>query len=201
MDRAGDVMKLVREMMTTPNEQNYEEDCVEVGGALHTRRLAPTSHVKSEMDAKLGRYRTKFASLRQQAPFAFSISPPGLGNTPHHIAFDSGFAAPTTGDEIDIMTRAETPGYGTFSAGFVLRTGPTSLYRPGDRILFGRAGLLRSHQRLNSSEVIAIPPNMSYVDACVTIPPMAAAYEAIVDIARARTSDKFLVHDGASVIG
>ncbi|RYP06667.1 hypothetical protein DL765_009401 [Monosporascus sp. GIB2] len=215
-DKSALVMGLVQEMLATPDQQNYEEEYIEVDGVLHTRRLVEASTLKAEIDSKLTPYHTETISLRRQAPFALSMSSPGFMNTPHYVASEPGFGAPPRQDEIDIMIRAvslqprdhalalgyqSTSGYGTFCAGFVLRAGPESPYRPGDRIFIGRVGLFRSHLRLGSNEVVSLPAGLSYSDACWIAAPMMAAYEVINDVAHVRASDKILVHDGDCPIG
>lgn len=221
-NKVSHLVKVASEMASRPPLENYEQDYVEMDGRLHTRRLVEAQYLKADMESRLMPYEVISTSLGQtRTRFVFSNSSiPGLenANAPHYEEYNAASEEDEPeGDMVEIEVKAvslqyrdriaalgheEEPRFGDFFAGVVLRAGPTvTTVRPGDRVLAVQAGSFRSHVRVSSQAVAALPDDVSFADACAAVGPTAAAYHALVDVGRVRRRDVILVHDGASPIG
>ncbi|KAL2758194.1 hypothetical protein ACRALDRAFT_1040239 [Sodiomyces alcalophilus JCM 7366] len=221
-NKVSHLVKVASEMASRLPLENYEQEYVETDGLLHTRRLVEAQYLKADMESRLMPYEVVSTSLgRTQTRFAFSNSSiPGLENasTPHYDEYNpASEEEEPEGDTVEIAVKAvslqyrdrvaalgheEEPTFGDYFAGVVLRTGPAATtVRPGDRVLAAQAGSFRSHVRVSSQAVAALPDDVSFADACAVVGPAAAAYHALVDVGRVRRRDVILVHDGASPIG
>ncbi|KAJ2997560.1 hypothetical protein NUW58_g619 [Xylaria curta] len=210
------VIKVLGEVLERRDGHNYEEEYIEIGGILHTRRPIDASSVKSQVNARLISHRPHKASLKSLAPFVFKSSSQVL-NKPHFSEINLADHMVSSGSNICIMIRAvslqardralalkhedDPSNYGSFSTGFVIKSPPQSPFRAGDRVYVNGQGLLRSKLWVQPTEIERLPLDISYVDACVTIPPMMTVYTALAKAFHFKNNGRVLVQEAVSLIG
>ncbi|KAI1371682.1 putative polyketide synthase [Hypoxylon crocopeplum] len=209
------VMQIVHEMAARTSHQNYEQEYVEMDGILHTRRLVEAQYLKSEMDKRLGPYEIQPISVGEDASFTLSTGFQDQ-DEPHYIPMPKLLDETLGPDDVDMLVKAvslgpgdriaalgseESPLFGSFCSGVVLRAGPEAPFHAGDRVVAAWSSSFRSHVRVLSDAVARIPHDLSFTDACCVVPAAAAAYNALVEVGRVQPSDWVLVRNGASPAG
>ncbi|KAI1484806.1 hypothetical protein F5X96DRAFT_405702 [Biscogniauxia mediterranea] len=209
------ILQVLHEMMSWVPPQRYEEEYVEQGGFLHTRRLVEANYLKSIMNERLTPYNISSLPIRAQAPFNLAITPAGTENTPHYIS-SAPFPETLEGDIVELAVKAvslrpqgqlgaqgreEYQSLGSACTGIILRTAPDAAFSPGDHVFVACGGSLSSHLRISARKIVIIPNDLSFADACRVMPARAAAYHALVEVGRVQPGESVLVHDGASPVG
>lgn len=205
--------KIVREMISTPIYQPYEEEYIEIDGILHIRRLVEAEHFRSTIESRLRTHETVQRSPASGIQFVLSASP---GNDPQfknismippqeldQDAVDLEVKAFTlrAEDYVDTLGYEEAPTSSRYASGVVQTAGLKSGYSPGDRVFVANTSAAASHLRVPSQAVIKIPEELQFGDACWAFPPMIAAYHSLVEVACVRHDDSILILGGATPIG
>lgn len=91
-------------------------------------------------------------------------------------------------------------------AGTVTRVGSSaasreSALRPGDRVVMGTEGCMRSHPRAPADYAFKIPDGLSLNEAVAAIAPGTSAYHALVNVAQLQPGEKVLIHSAAGATG
>lgn len=87
-------------------------------------------------------------------------------------------------------------------AGTVTRVGPScSSVRPGDRVVMGSLGSMRSHPRADAGAVLKVPDGLSMNQAVAVITPGMTAYHSLVNVARLQSGETVLIHSAAGATG
>ncbi|KUI64108.1 Lovastatin diketide synthase LovF [Cytospora mali] len=88
-------------------------------------------------------------------------------------------------------------------AGTVTRVGSvaSSSVQPGDRVIMGIEGCMRSHPRAPTDAVFKIPDGLSMDEAVAAISPGTTAYHALVNVSRLQPGEKILIHSAAGATG
>lgn len=211
---AAMLRQVIREMTFWAPARNYEQEYIEMGGRLHTRRLVEANYLKAQMDAKMVPYHTSARPFHAQVPFKM-CSTSDEAYIPHYVALPPKASAPE-GDLVDIAVKAislqpqdrsqiegkdSSQVYGTAYAGIVVEAGPEASFLPGDRVFAAHRDAVSSRVRISSKAIVRIPAQDSYADACRLIPPRVAAFTALVDTAHIQPNQSVLIHNGASLSG
>ncbi|KAI0378207.1 putative polyketide synthase [Hypomontagnella monticulosa] len=199
---------IVQEMLSKTPHSNYEQDYVEIGGRLHTKRLVEANYLQSAVETRIAPHEVIPTRLDSGTEFTTAISPSGRQSTPHFIEAAPLFPPEPEDDYADvavkaasIMGRKEDQNLGKYYSGIIIKAGPNSNLHPGDRV-FAVSSSFRSVLRLPSQAVSKISsPDISLSDACWAVPPIAAAYTALVEVGRVRPGDSILVDAGISLVG
>lgn len=104
-DNISSLVLFLSAMMSRTSSTSYEEEYVELGGLLHTRRLVDANYVKLSMDAKLAPYEVSALPLRSQIPFEMTVGSWDEKDTAHYIA-SSPFSDIPKGDGVDVALKA-----------------------------------------------------------------------------------------------
>lgn len=73
--------------------------------------------------------------------------------------------------------------------------------QPGDRVVMGAEGSMRSHPRAPADYAFRIPEGLSLNEAVAAIAPGTSAYHALVNVARLQAGEKVLIHSAAGATG
>ncbi|OTA81899.1 hypothetical protein M434DRAFT_37315 [Hypoxylon sp. CO27-5] len=210
VDKTVPIVQVLREMVMWVPAQSYEQEYVEQGGFLHTRRLVEANYLKSIMDAKLAPYEVSSGPLSTQVPFRLSIPSIGTENTSQYIASEP-FPGTIQADMVEVSLKAVSfrphgqtwaQGFdGGACAGIIVRAGPNTAFSPGDRVFLTCGNSLSSHIRTSTKRVVRICESLSFTDACRELPARIAAYHALVQVGHVQAGNSVLVHDGAYLVG
>ncbi|RWA08359.1 hypothetical protein EKO27_g6749 [Xylaria grammica] len=86
--------------------------------------------------------------------------------------------------------------------GTVTRVGSAcSSVKPGDRVIMGTFGSMRSHPRARADAVLKVPDCLSLNEAVAVINPGMTAYHSLVTVARLQRGEKILIHSAAGATG
>lgn len=87
-------------------------------------------------------------------------------------------------------------------AGTVTRVGSSCLsVQPGDRVVMGSFGSIRSHPRAEAGAVLKVPKGLSMNQAVAVITPGMTAYQSLVNVAGLQNGETVLIHSVASATG
>lgn len=89
-------------------------------------------------------------------------------------------------------------------AGTVVRVGSgcdESGLQPGDRVILGIPGCMRTHPRAPAAHVLKIPPALTPHQAASIMVPGVTAYQGLMNIARLRRGETILIHSAAGSTG
>lgn len=87
-------------------------------------------------------------------------------------------------------------------AGVVTEAGASAGFNPGDRVCaFALSGGFRSYVRVAASQVMAIPPGMSFTEASAVPLAYTTAQYALSHVARLRVGETILIHAAAGGVG
>lgn len=209
--------KIVREMLERPPHQNYEQDYTEFEGMLYTRRLVEANHLKSSIDERVVPYRVEPTTVGGKHRFKASTSS-GLGSprSPYYVEDCDLPPATIAADFVEIAVRAvylqsedriayleqdENSKYGSHCSGVVVRAGSNCSLIPGDHVIATHPESFRSHISTHHNRVAKISTALSFADACHSIPRIASAYAAYMQVGTIKYGESVLVHDGASHFG
>lgn len=150
-------------------------------------------------------------------PLALQVGAPGLLDT---LRFSEDLVCYTDlgTDEVEIKAEAWPVSFrdvfialgrlgreqmGFECAGTVTRVGSAASlsFQPGDRVIMGIEGCMRSHPRAPADAVFKIPDELSLNEAVAAISPGASAYHALVNVARLQPGEKILIHSAAGATG
>ncbi|RDA90934.1 hypothetical protein CP533_5339 [Ophiocordyceps camponoti-saundersi (nom. inval.)] len=216
------IVRVAERMLSRHARQAYEQEYLEIGGYLHTRRLVAASDLKSAMERKLVPYETVKTRLDSQHRFELSTLTLDPNAVPCFVRQDIS-ETQEADDLVDLVMKAaclqshhrstalgrmSQPGDSTLHyvcSGVVLshRTKVESelALQIGDRVLFAWNGPLRSHVRLSPRHVVKLPDELSFAGACAGSHFLTAAYHALIETAGLNKTHSVLVRDGASPIG
>lgn len=86
--------------------------------------------------------------------------------------------------------------------GTVTRVGSScSSVQPGDRVVMGSLGSMRSHPRAEAGAVLKVPDGLSMNQAVAVITPGITAYHSLVNVASLKSGETVLVHSAAGATG
>ncbi|KAI1777435.1 putative polyketide synthase [Hypoxylon cercidicola] len=207
--------RIAAQMISKGPHEHYEQDYVEIDGLLNTRRLVEARYLTDEIDAKVRPYELVPTTLNNNSRFTLSDDYSGVGHSLGYVEVEAPSKLPSH-DDIDISVQAAvledrdysiSPGltknrsFGRYCSGVVVDAGEKTAFHPGDRVFAVSDSAFHSHLRLSSSEVIPIPVNLSFVDACWAVPLISAAHQVLIGMSRAQSTDSVLIHGGITPIG
>ncbi len=211
------VMNVAKEMLSREAHQSYEQDYSEIDGLLYTRRLNEAAHIKSAIDARVAPYQDVPTPLDGSARFKVStVAFSGADDSPHYVQIPEAPQKLSSNDTVEILVRATTlqsrarnlvlenkddPTQGNYCSGTVSRANARSGFVPGDRVLAAYKGVIASHVEVSSQLVALLPVDLSFTDACSILPPVVAAYHAIVEVAVVKPRQSILIYNGATAFG
>lgn len=93
--------------------------------------------------------------------------------------------------------------FGWECAGQVTRVGSacSDQFKPGDRVVMGAFGSIRSRPRAKVQAVQKIPDSLSYLDVVSHVNPAMTAWYGLVHLARLQKGEKVLIHSAAGATG
>lgn len=197
-------VKVVMEMGSKVPEAQYEQEYIAIDGTLHTRRLVEAADFTASVEEK--------TAPSQEIPV------PCDGKTRFKISHESSEARhilhyeqtapaskPLQTGEVEVLVKALALGTGKdeggHCAGSVVRTSSDTGYHVGDRVFATFPGQIFSHLVVSARLTVRIPEDMSFSDSCFVIPPKITAFHASVEVGRAQSDSRVLVHNGASPAG
>lgn len=215
--RVSHMTKVIKEMVSRSGNSQYEQEYVAIDGVLHTWRLVEASDLMSIVESKSAPYQTVSVPCDGTVRFGVSCEPSNNGQDqfPHYVQT----GPPGTslrGDEVEINVRSMTLGprdrpgsaeheysFGHCCSGIVLRVGPDARFQSGERVIaMCRTSVaVCSHMTVSSREVISIPEQLSFPDACSTIPPILAAFHTLFELGHVQPGVSVLVQNGATPLG
>lgn len=149
-------------------------------------------------------------------PLKFDVGRPGTLDTLRFIEDDVA-QQELDADQIEIAARAwglsfrdvfialgrlEEDDFGLDAAGYITKVGSNcQSFKPGDRVVMLKCGLMRQYARSHRLEVIKIPDSMTFEDAASVPGPAATAYYCLVKIARLKKGERVLIHSAAGATG
>lgn len=213
------LVKVAVEMTHRDPGRPYEQEYLEINGLLHTRRLVEAADLKSEMDARLRTYKTVKTPL--DGVSRLHLSTDTSGDRPYPVFVPDLFeeSAELGDSDLEILARAVylPPHQGArvlgaeddkeyasyYCAGTILAVGNQAgeHFRPGDRVLAGCKGSIRSHLRMPAQLVVKLPAGSSPADACAEISILATAHYLLANIGHVQPSDAVLVHQASTPLG
>ena len=211
---ARHVFKVAERILATPTGENYEQRYVEEAGFLHTDRIAEAGDLRRTVHAKLAPEQTKTVKLAGQN---FKLGIAKIGDLPslRYVGETFGTADPAP-EEVEIQVRAvaiESRDYrramgktqkiqfGNAVAGTVEKAGAGSGFEVGTPVFSIGKDTFRSKFRAAKEYIHQIPEGIAFTDATFSVPALAAAYYAIVEVGRWRKGDKVLIYHSAGFIG
>ncbi|XXH04686.1 hypothetical protein Hte_011108 [Hypoxylon texense] len=215
------VMHIVKEMATRRVNEPYEQEYLEIGGYLQTRRLVEANDLKSTMDVKLAPYEVAKIPLDGKCQFKLSTSAFDLKAAPFFIQSEVPLPPKIWCDDgVNIMVKAvsiqsqnqaaalgqdgnaNTPTY-YYCSGVVLEPipGSKSTLRPGDRVVTSCNGAIHSHISSSTRDIAKLPEGLSFTDACAASPYSVTVYQALVEIGCVKKSDSVLIYNGSAALG
>ncbi|CAH0052187.1 unnamed protein product [Clonostachys solani] len=101
------------------------------------------------------------------------------------------------------LAKLGNEGLGFECGGIVSRVGAecSGEFQPGDRVVMGVVGSIRSHPRAPKQVVHKIPDGVSLEDVVAAMTPAMTAWKSLVDIARLQSGEKILIHSAAGGTG
>lgn len=101
------------------------------------------------------------------------------------------------------LGRLPGKGLGYDCAGIVTRTGSAveGRFQPGDRVVGGSFGAMRTYPRIHTSTLAKVPDTVSLEVAASFMTPGITAYHSLIKVARLQKSDKILIHSAAGATG
>ncbi|RCI07613.1 hypothetical protein L249_1652 [Ophiocordyceps polyrhachis-furcata BCC 54312] len=229
-DKLPHIVRVAGRMLSQDARQAYEQEYLEIGGFLHTRRLVVASDLKSTIHGKLVPYENVKTRLDGQNRFELSTLTFDPNAVPCFVRPEIS-EMPRTGEAeevehvINLLVKAaclqphhrstalgqrsspsDSPFYFmcsgvVLSAGTDHRPGMEEAIQTGDRVLFAWNGPLCSHVRLPWRYAVKIPDELSFAGACAGSPFLAAAYHALIERGGLNSRHSLLVRHGASPIG
>lgn len=222
------LVQVTQEMLTRESGAGYEQDYMEMGGLLHTRRLVGAGDIKTSMDERLLPYKEVLMNT-DEARFQLSTKT-FLGTDDDNANWISlPKAEELSREHLEVQIKAvsmlqphsregaliasSSPlshhggsiGIGNFYAGVVnqIGSGVSSVFQTGDRVFGSRPHdvSLRSHLEVNTSGIARIPPTLSFEEACSLLPPTVLAYHAMVEVSQIKPSHRVLIHSAMTQVG
>ncbi|KAJ8123514.1 hypothetical protein ONZ43_g560 [Nemania bipapillata] len=210
------VTRILEEMYRKHTDQNYEQEYIEIDGLLHTRRLVEANRPKSAMDERMMPLVATPMKLDTEPRFTTTVRAIGDSRNPCYVETPSLSDSLCEENSVDIAVKAvalqlvdhpSSHGHGdkhelgNFFAGEVAESHERSQFRPGSQVFGTCPGALRSHVSVSSHLLVEIPAELTYSEACFTMPPFCIAYAALFETGRVTAADTVLVDGGTSPIG
>ncbi|KAI0388440.1 hypothetical protein F5Y17DRAFT_463704 [Xylariaceae sp. FL0594] len=123
---------------------------------------------------------------------------------PYEIEIESKAWALNFRDVFVALGRLPGDGLGFDCAGIVTRVGSAcdaTIIRPGDRVCGCSSGCMRTYPRFLATEMVKIPPGLSFETAVSAISPLMTAHHCLLAVARLRREDKILIHSASGTTG
>lgn len=186
------------------------------GGHLTIARMTHDIRLDKERASRVhAQLRTE--EWQSGPPLALQVGAPGLLDT-LRFTEDQEWYTDLGADEVEIKAEAWPVSFrdvfiafgrlgreemGFECAGTVIRVGPAASLRfqPGDRVIMGIEGCMRSHPRAPTDAVFKIPDGLTLNEAVAAISPGVSAYQALVNVSRLQPGEKILIHSAAGATG
>lgn len=207
--------RIATQMVSKGPHEHYEQDYVEIDDLLHTRRLVEARYLTDEIDSKIRPYELVTTTLNSNSRFTLSDDYSGVDHSLSYVEVESPSELPGH-DDLEISVKgvvledrdysvplglAKSRSFGRYCSGVVVDAGENTAFHPGDHVFAVSDSAFHSHLRLSSSEVIPIPNDQFFWDACWAVPLISAAYQVLIGMSRAQSTDSVLVHGGTTLIG
>ncbi|KAI1264012.1 putative polyketide synthase [Xylariaceae sp. FL1019] len=213
------IMSIAAEMMQWVPFSSYEEEYIQVDGALHTERLVEANHITTSLQASLAPFRVSPLPLDRDTRFALQLDRKEVMGRTRFVTAEPLSSRCVGQDDVDVSVRSSSlqswggsrdahRGGGmrqTACAGVVLRAGSASGFGIGDRVFIRCDGLpvniLESQVRVASEHVVKMDPAITFSQCCGYAPPRLVAFDMLCGIAQVRRTDKILIHRSLTPTG
>ncbi|KAF2264111.1 ketoacyl-synt-domain-containing protein [Lojkania enalia] len=211
---ARHIFQVVERILSTPAGSNYEQEYVEVGGYLSTDRIVEAAYLRQITNAKLVPQQSTTVRLEDQN-FKLGIAQIGNLETLRYVQEAPLSTEPRPGEvEIQVsavaiesrdyrraMGKTQKVQFGNACAGTIGKAGLHSGFNIGDRVFYVGKNTFKSRIRTPDHYVRKLPDGLDFADCCLSIPALAAAHHALVDVGRWREGDTVLIYPCAGFIG
>ncbi|KAI0509538.1 hypothetical protein F5B22DRAFT_658101 [Xylaria bambusicola] len=195
-------------------EQSADSEFIVRNGRLHIGRLAHVADLEDEVRSYI-KPRVMNEPWGQGPALSLMASTPGLIDTlrfvediqhkkligPQEVEIKAKAWPISFRDVFIALGRLGTEGLGFECAGTVTRAGADTDFQPGERVCMVVPGCMRTYPRAHARSVFRIPDTMSFDDVVAALNPGMTAYQALVNTARIKRSDKVLIHSAAGSTG
>ncbi|KAI0484906.1 hypothetical protein GGR56DRAFT_680801 [Xylariaceae sp. FL0804] len=197
--------------------KSQEIEFVVQDGHITVGRMVHEGELEEERVSHI-RPRPQTEKWKDGPPVVFEVQKPGMLDSLGFVE-DPVFPDDLGADEVEIAAEAWPVSFrdvfvalgkidnsaklGWECAGRVTRVGAAGLgsLNPGDRVVMGAFGCMRSRPRSSIHAVQRIPDDMSLIDAVCHVNPGMTAWHGLVNLARLQTGEKVLIHSAAGATG
>lgn len=216
IDAAVSVVDVLRQCFIA-NPASAETEFVMCDGQLHIPRATREINLDHE---RLSRLHPQLLSesLHPGPPLMVTVGTPGLLDS-LRLEEDPVCQDELRPDEVEVKAQAWVLNFrdvfialgrlgseklGFDLAGTVIRVGSgceESGLQPGDHVILGIPGCMRTHPRAPAAHVLKIPPTLTPHQAASIMVPGVTAYQGLMNIARLQRGETILIHSAAGSTG
>ena len=210
------IVELVRRVAESAVE-SLETNYAATRGMLHISRISENGPMDRRVAQGILPRQQEECQLTSGTQVALNLSSPGHLNTLEWMSCEGALdqSLPDK-DEVIVEVRAfgltlkdyliasgqlNELDLGTECAGIIQAAGDQSSFHPGDRVCLVDASTSRSVVRVKASAVVAIPSEMSFIEAASMPNALWLSYQALVHVARLQVGETALIHQGSSSVG
>ncbi|KAJ2998897.1 hypothetical protein NUW58_g172 [Xylaria curta] len=217
-DMADFVVEILHSSFNGDESRNSSEvEFVVQDGLITVGRMVHEKQLDKERESHL-RTHQYIEQWATGPPLVLEVEKPGLLDSLRFVE-DASYYDDLATDEVEIEAEAWPLSFrdifialgkinngkelGWECAGKVTRVGSACLkhFKPGDRVVMGAFGSMRSRPRSKMQAVQKIPDNLSYIDAVSHVNPGMTAWHGLVNLARLQKGEKVLIHSAAGATG
>jgi len=216
LKQCGKFVDILRKKHIDRDSRTVDVEFIEIQGQIHVPRVVPAYQARKELNKRWVKERKQSIAVKDAPPLTLAIGSVGFLDT-LHFREEETLSCALADDEVEVETKSVAMNFkdclvamgqvpsnilGQDCAGVVLRAGPATPFKAGDRvIMISSDGTFKTVVRGKASGALKIPDSLSF-SAAATIPaPYGTAWMVIHRLARLQKGESILIHAAAGGTG